>query len=545
MAIDLIVGMDEDDDGDWATCWDFDRNDWGGGDSYCYRKSWTSNTSPWSAGQGSWWKEGAKAAAAKSAAQGEGPFAGDATIQASNWWMRSGYARSYEAAPSWNAMSAQKPAMDMPFFGDGLAANDRHTFLASNVAANSRTMLPVLPSGIPMVSVPPPPPPDLEDDEEREPARLHPWKKKSEHSEKQKKEKKEKGEAPGSGPSSPEKDGEKKPKSEKKDSKRKKNIESLRDTKDEIQAEIEVALAAPGAIIQKADFDQGVRRFLGALRGCENGQQKVKDALAMILTYTSPKQRTSVKNWPAYLLTLLKRFEPNALAKGGGKGDEKRRSRSMSELQAELLRPRKSSGSSEDPKDPEADVPLEAQKATSSSKPAKEKPEQEPAPSASAATPAVRADEVLPAGWAEGRKGLLTEVGQVLAGVNPFTGKPIDYEETFVKQMSACFADCRKGGPPMKANLWRHVQGVAGCCDLADCPRAVDAAAASKAPEFGALSEDVCSMEGAIAIGKAADKRPGGSADAVAETVFQEISLKILTDILRNPKMVPMKSAKP
>ena len=34
----------------------------------------------------------------------------------------------------------------------------------------------------------------------------------------------------------------------------------------------------------------------------------MKDALAMIQTYTGSKDRANVKNWPAYLLTLLKKF---------------------------------------------------------------------------------------------------------------------------------------------------------------------------------------------------------------------------------------------
>ncbi|CAJ1429248.1 unnamed protein product [Effrenium voratum] len=85
------------------------------------------------------------------------------------------------------------------------------------------------------------------------------------------------------------------------------------DRGDVVNSEIEALLNRPGAKVQKADFDAGVRRFLGALTGGPNGQQKMKDAMAMLHTYTSQKSRTAVKNWPAYLLTLLKRFEPGAL----------------------------------------------------------------------------------------------------------------------------------------------------------------------------------------------------------------------------------------
>eukprot|EP00913_Durusdinium_trenchii_P027476 g25768.t1 len=82
---------------------------------------------------------------------------------------------------------------------------------------------------------------------------------------------------------------------------------------DDISSAIDGLLSLPNANLQKADFDSGVRRYLGALRGCPNGPQKVKDAMAMLHTYTSQKSRSAVKNWPAYLLTLLKRFEPGAL----------------------------------------------------------------------------------------------------------------------------------------------------------------------------------------------------------------------------------------
>merc|ERR1719203_1019705 len=89
--------------------------------------------------------------------------------------------------------------------------------------------------------------------------------------------------------------------------------------KDEVNHEI-VTLVEEVAPLERADFDFRVRRFLLVLRS-SCGLQKVRDALAMIRTYTSQKSRESVNNWPAYLLTLLKKFEPEPYAKGRNRGD--------------------------------------------------------------------------------------------------------------------------------------------------------------------------------------------------------------------------------
>merc|ERR1719329_884458 len=62
------------------------------------------------------------------------------------------------------------------------------------------------------------------------------------------------------------------------------------------------------------------------------GRGKVRDALTMVHEYTAQKSREAVKNWPAYLLTLLKKFEPDLAAEGrtgkkGGKSSTKAESR--------------------------------------------------------------------------------------------------------------------------------------------------------------------------------------------------------------------------
>lgn len=72
---------------------------------------------------------------------------------------------------------------------------------------------------------------------------------------------------------------------------------------------IEGLLAKGTGPLKLADFDLRVRRHLGAmLEVC--GESKVQDALTMLHTYTEHKSRDTVLNWPAYLLTLIKKFEP-------------------------------------------------------------------------------------------------------------------------------------------------------------------------------------------------------------------------------------------
>lgn len=55
-------------------------------------------------------------------------------------------------------------------------------------------------------------------------------------------------------------------------------------------------------------FDARVRQQLHALLG-SGGRPRLKAALNMVHTCTMHKTRQGVKNWPAYLLTLLRKFE--------------------------------------------------------------------------------------------------------------------------------------------------------------------------------------------------------------------------------------------
>mmetsp|Transcript_30678 Transcript_30678/g.55657 ORF Transcript_30678/g.55657 Transcript_30678/m.55657 type:complete len:492 (+) Transcript_30678:131-1606(+) len=486
MAIDLLAGMDETDDGEWATCWDFDRNDWGKG-SWGAASTWgTANKgqyTPWwsqaSPAPATEWKPGGQQLAAS-----DGPFAGDAILQAmpSPWWAR-GYAKMGEAP--WGA-GAARVQCDAPYWGD------------SDGTATAAMLALGMP-GLPLVA--PPPPPEFNYTEEGEMYdKQHPWSKKS-GAGKDKRSKKD-----GKEDGSPEKP--------------KKGRRSLdggsRETKDEILVAVEEALAINN-IVQKADFDSGVRRYLGALRGCQGGQQKVKDALAMIHTYTVSKQRSSVKNWPAYLLTLLKRFEPDVFAKmqaakGEGKGDSRPYEMSAGEAAARALPSRVV--------EPPPGMAPKSPKAP---------PKLEPEPSG----PAITLPEVIPDSWFAGRAPLLAEVANLLGKPKcPFTGKLMDFQENLALEMASCL-----GAQADKSTLWRHVAGATGCRDLVECPRAVEAGAKADVPEFRALAEDARSMDGIKAIALAAKKRPLGSAAAVAKTVQTEIGLEVLAELLRNPKL--------
>ncbi|CAL1159395.1 unnamed protein product [Cladocopium goreaui] len=60
--------------------------------------------------------------------------------------------------------------------------------------------------------------------------------------------------------------------------------------------------------LQMQFFDGRVRQHLHALLG-NGGRQRLKAALTMVHTCTLHETRQDVKNWPAYLLTLLKGFD--------------------------------------------------------------------------------------------------------------------------------------------------------------------------------------------------------------------------------------------
>jgi hypothetical protein len=77
--------------------------------------------------------------------------------------------------------------------------------------------------------------------------------------------------------------------------------------KDEVNEEIHTVCAGNTAL-QYSHFDSRVRQYLHAVHGA-GGRKRLKEAIAFIQTATMQKTRQDVKNWPAYLFALLKKFD--------------------------------------------------------------------------------------------------------------------------------------------------------------------------------------------------------------------------------------------
>jgi cold shock CspA family protein len=78
--------------------------------------------------------------------------------------------------------------------------------------------------------------------------------------------------------------------------------------KKEIDRRIDVFLSWNTTPLQKRDFDFRVRRFLHEV--CiHSSVSKVSEALAMVETSTAGKRRDEIRSWPAYLATLLRRYD--------------------------------------------------------------------------------------------------------------------------------------------------------------------------------------------------------------------------------------------
>jgi hypothetical protein len=77
----------------------------------------------------------------------------------------------------------------------------------------------------------------------------------------------------------------------------------------EIDHRIDVLLAKETTPLQKKDFDFRVRRFLHEF--CVHSTvSRVSEVLSLVETSTAGKSRGDVRSWPAYLATLLRRFDP-------------------------------------------------------------------------------------------------------------------------------------------------------------------------------------------------------------------------------------------
>jgi hypothetical protein len=94
----------------------------------------------------------------------------------------------------------------------------------------------------------------------------------------------------------------------------------------EIDAILEEALAEEEGPVRPSDFDFTAKRFLSELRSRDkvDGGERFAGAIEHILTYTSSKDRDSVRKWSAYVFTLLSKYDP-ALSEEFKKRDEERR----------------------------------------------------------------------------------------------------------------------------------------------------------------------------------------------------------------------------
>jgi len=305
--------------------------------------------------------------------------------------------------------------------------------------------------------------------------------------------------------------------------------------KDEVNAEIMTLVDASGSNLEKQDFDPRIRKFLIGLRN-SGGRQKVKDALAMIQTYTAQKTRQSVKNWPAYLLTLLRKFEPDGEkgAKGKGKGRTNDREQEIEETKPALKPASKKAAAAPVAASAGAaatqsgDGEVEVVRAT-------QEVDVRPAPAADMP----RLEMKLPPGWEDGRRELHEEISNSLLGSgqtaddlrNPFTSDSIDIEATLVSHVVTCLRSTasQPGG--------HHLVGLARSRAVQDCPRAAAAAAlVGGNSELGALSDNASAMD-AVAACTAA------GASAAAATVLQEIALELTAEVLRNSQLGPVVAA--
>lgn len=75
---------------------------------------------------------------------------------------------------------------------------------------------------------------------------------------------------------------------------------------------LEEALADNDGPLKTADFDFAARRFLMELRSRDkaDGTNRFQEAMDMVLKYANQKDREDVRKWPAYVFTLLSKFDP-------------------------------------------------------------------------------------------------------------------------------------------------------------------------------------------------------------------------------------------
>ena len=80
----------------------------------------------------------------------------------------------------------------------------------------------------------------------------------------------------------------------------------------EIEKMIEEALKNADGPVTVKDFDFQAKRFLMELKNKDKQENtnKCQEALEMVKAFTATKERSAVRNWVAYIFTLLRKFEP-------------------------------------------------------------------------------------------------------------------------------------------------------------------------------------------------------------------------------------------
>lgn len=84
-----------------------------------------------------------------------------------------------------------------------------------------------------------------------------------------------------------------------------------RNERTELDELLEDALAESDGPLKAMDFDFAARRFLTEIRSRDrnDGTNRFQEAMDMLFKYTSSKDRASVRKWPAYIFTLLQKFD--------------------------------------------------------------------------------------------------------------------------------------------------------------------------------------------------------------------------------------------
>jgi hypothetical protein len=274
-------------------------------------------------------------------------------------------------------------------------------------------------------------------------------------------------------------------------------------------------------VLKMEDFDGRVKRFLSIVRS-SGGKSKVKDALAMVHTYTNQKSREAVRNWPAYVLTLLKKFDPEAAAK------------------AERPNTRNDTNHNPPSKTPPATAkmrttPDKVREAAAAAVAAQTQPLLKTRIAAAvgagckrSATPTAFLD-LKDAAWTSGREQALSAVGDALGMMSG--GSQVDHRVALGTELGAALA----GFGQAQSRTACHVIALARCRSLQESSRSARAAKAADVPaELRNLSED-----SSLATAGAKAAMLASKGNKLAEAVLQEMGIELAVQLVENPCVQP------